>query len=93
MSVIAIFHQRGAKIAPMPKLKELWNENGYLLEKTEHSEIRGWAICEGQDPDPKKRWEQQVETMKLICRTCGQIFGVHTPEEIMTCFRRQRENR
>jgi hypothetical protein len=93
MSEMGIFHQREAKIAPMPKLKELWNENGYLLEKSEHSEIRGWAICEGQEPDPKKRCEQQVETMKLTCPTCGQIFGEHTPEEIMTCFKRQRENR
>ena len=91
MSEIEIFRQRGAKIAPMAKLKELWNENGFLLEKTEHSETRVWANFDGQDP--KKRWERQAESMTFPRPTCGQIIGEHTPEEIRTCARKQRENR
>jgi hypothetical protein len=77
----------------MLKLKELWNENGYLLEKTEHSETRAWVDFEGQDSDPKKHLERQAELMKSPCPTCGQIVGEHTPEEIRTCARKQRENR
>ena len=77
----------------MPKLKELWNEKGYLFEKTEDGETRVWANFEGQDPDPKKRWESQTKAMKLRCPTCGQIIGEYTPEEIRTCARKERENR
>lgn len=93
MSEIGIFHQRPAKIVAMPKLKELWNEDGYLLEKTGHSESRVWSNFEGQDPDPKKRWARQAESMKLPCPTCGEIIGEHTPEEITNCARTKGENR
>lgn len=48
----------------MPKLKELWSENGYLLEKTEHGETRVSANFKGQEPaDPKKRWERQAQAL------------------------------
>ena len=82
-----------AKIAPMPKLKDMWKENGFLLERIEQGETRVWANFEGQDTDPTKRWERQAETLKSPWPTCGETMGEHTPETIRACAIKQRENR
>ena len=79
----------------MPKLKDLWNEQGYLIEKHDDEngliEIRVDAHFKGENPDPIKRAERQAQAMNEQCPTCNKIVGEHTPEEIRVCARQGRE--
>jgi NMD protein affecting ribosome stability and mRNA decay len=75
----------------LAKIRDLWNERGYLIEHAKGSEIRINADIKGQDPDPKKRTEMQAHAMNGECPTCGRIIGDHTPEEIRACSRKWRE--
>ena len=75
----------------MAKIRDLWNERGYLIEHENGCEIRINAEFKGQDPDPKKRAEMQAHAMAGDCPTCGRIIGDHAPEEIRACSQRGRE--
>ena len=58
---------------PMTKLRDLWNDEGYLLKKDGDNEVR---ICSSG---------MAVADMDTPCPSCSKPIGDHTPEEIWSC--------
>jgi ribosomal protein L37AE/L43A len=57
----------------MTKLRDLWNDEGYLLKKDGDNEVRISAPG------------MAVAGMETQCPSCAKLIGDHTPEEIWNC--------
>ena len=57
----------------MTKIRDLWNEDGYLIRKDgdceERLSVPGMAVADMDTP----------------CPTCAKLIGDHEPEEIDAC--------
>jgi len=77
----------------MTKIRDLWNEDGYLIKKTATGgEVRISGTFAGQEHRTKpEAAELRSQAMDTPRPTCSKLVGDHAPEEIDVCSKPSRQ--